>query len=67
MAGGIELLTQLFGRFYCSTICPYEFLQEIAAFYTFDKDFIIEKIGYGAGKMSCENPILRVMSIKWKG
>ncbi|MCD7878918.1 MAG: LarC family nickel insertion protein [Candidatus Gastranaerophilales bacterium] len=32
-----------------------------------DKAFIIEKIGYGAGKRPYENPILRVMSIKEKG
>ncbi|MCD7878913.1 MAG: 4Fe-4S binding protein [Candidatus Gastranaerophilales bacterium] len=31
LAGSIILLTLLFGRFYCSTICPLGFLQEIAA------------------------------------
>ncbi len=30
-------------------------------------EFIIEKVGYGAGKRNYENPILRVMSIKRKG
>ncbi|MCD8377558.1 MAG: LarC family nickel insertion protein, partial [Candidatus Gastranaerophilales bacterium] len=42
----------------------------VAALYTgkkLDKDFVIEKIGYGAGKRPYENPILRVMSIKGKG
>ena len=38
-----------------------------AALYTGEKlpeEFIIEKIGYGAGKRKYENPFLRVMIIK---
>ena len=41
-----------------------------AALYTGEKlpeSFIIEKIGYGAGKRLYENPVLRVMSLKEKG
>ena len=37
-----------------------------AALYTGEKlpeEFIIEKVGYGAGKRHYENPILRVLSI----
>ena len=39
----------------------------VAALYTNEKlpeEFIIEKIGYGAGKRPYKNPILRVMLIK---
>ena len=42
----------------------------VAALYTGEKlpeEFVIEKIGYGAGKRHYENPILRVMLIKEKG
>ncbi len=38
-----------------------------AALYTGEnlpEKFIIEKVGYGAGKRKYENPILRVMKIK---
>ena len=38
-----------------------------AALYTGEKlpeEFVIEKIGYGAGKRNYENPFLRVMIIK---
>ena len=38
-----------------------------AALYTGEKlaeEFVIEKVGYGAGKRNYENPILRVMKIK---
>ena len=41
-----------------------------AALYTGEKlpeSFVIEKIGYGAGKRPYENPVLRVMSLKEKG
>ena len=39
----------------------------VAALYNSEKlpkEFVIEKIGYGAGKRHYENPILRIMSIK---
>lgn len=37
LLAGIILLTLLFGRFYCSTLCPFGILQEVAALLFFTK------------------------------
>ncbi len=37
LLAGIILLTLLFGRFYCSTLCPFGIIQEIAALLFFTK------------------------------
>ncbi len=37
LLGTVILLTLLFGRFYCSTLCPFGIIQEIAALFFFNK------------------------------